>query len=395
MWRSTVAFRNPAKLTQCSRGLEGSLRSTSQLSKDWSHRLHTSASLNKAPLRDNVFYSPYPDITVPKDDVTLTSFLFDKMLEGNPHQTAIMDGITGESVTYAGLHENAMRFASGLRRHGLPQGGVVLLYMANCVEYATAFLGILAAGGVVSTANTLYTARELERQLENSGAVMLVTSSSLIEPAREAARGRGLSEVIVTGVRSEEVSEGVRLVPFDSLTTDSGSALPSMKVNNRTTVAVLPYSSGTTGPPKGVQNSHLNLIVNLLQISANSDVICMSRRENESILALMPFYHIYGMVVLLLNGLLQCTKLISVPKFEPESFLSTVEKHRISQLFIAPPLAVFLCKHPSVANYDLSSVYNIACAAAPLGANVAKGVVDRMPGAKIMQVCVCVCTFGA
>jgi acyl-CoA synthetase (AMP-forming)/AMP-acid ligase II len=139
---------------------------------------------------------------------------------------------------------------------------------------------------------------------------------------------------------------------------------------------VLPYSSGTTGLPKGVMLTHYSITANLAQISGSH---LLDHKDDDVLVAVLPFFHIYGMAVILIHGLLSGTKLVVMPKFEPVPFLDVVKNQKITKAFVAPPIVAFLAKHPVVDKYlPFPALQDLFCAAAPLGQELAVQAVDRL-----------------
>src|SRR4051794_24933399 len=201
------------------------------------------------------YTGPYSAVEIADADVT--SFV----LEGaalNPDKPALIDGPSGRGVTYAQLAEGIHALAAGLAARGFGKGDVLAVYMPNCPEYAIAFHGATAAGGLCTTANPLYTANELAHQLRDSGASILLTIPAFIDVAAEAAGAAGVDTIVVLGD-----CDG-RAIPFEELLGDPADA-PQPEIDPEHDLAVLPYSSGTTGLPKGVMLSHRNLVANLCQ----------------------------------------------------------------------------------------------------------------------------------
>ncbi|XP_065197322.1 probable 4-coumarate--CoA ligase 1 [Sycon ciliatum] len=335
---------------------------------------------------DLTIRSVYPTVDIPSGNMPIHKFIFDNLTDEDAKRTAIVDAITGQTFTYGQLYERIRKFGSSLVVDvGLRRNDVVAVYMPNIPDYATAFLGAMAAGGVVTSVNSLYTPPEIARQLADASVKVLVTCAPFLENATQAAKQHGLQSVIAVGVTTEQELNGVRVVPFSQHLDNNGNSLPDYTYAIQKDIAVLPYSSGTTGVPKGVQLTHRNIISNLMQVSASPEILCYRRCENESILCVLPFFHIYGMVVLLLTGLYQRTRLVTMPKFEPERYLATIQKEKITQLFVAPPLALFLAKHPMVSEYDLSSAYSLLSGAAPLSAQLSAAVSERLNGCRVFQ----------
>jgi acyl-CoA synthetase (AMP-forming)/AMP-acid ligase II len=213
--------------------------------------------------------------------------------------------------------------------------------------------------------NPLYTVDELAHQLEDSHAKMLVTAPPFLEKAKQAAARTGVSEIFVFGE-----ADGVS--PFASLLKSTG-APPEVEFDPREQIAVLPYSSGTTGLPKGVMLSHRNLVANVLQCDGLDDI-----RENDVAIAVLPFFHIYGMSVLLNMMVHRGCTLVTLPRFELEGFLKTLQDYKVTRAYLVPPIVLGLAKHPVVDHYDLGSLRVINSGAAPLGADVQESLARRL-----------------
>ena len=148
---------------------------------------------------------------------------------------------------------------------------------------------------------------------------------------------------------------------------------PEVSFDPATHLAVLPYSSGTTGRPKGVMLTHRNLVANVAQSEVNIGV-----ETGDVVLAVLPFYHIYGLTVLLNFAMKTRSTLVTMPRFDLPEFLRIIQDQKCTWIFIAPPIAVALAKHPMVDQYDLSSVKAIFSGAAPLDENLAGAVAKRL-----------------
>ncbi len=155
--------------------------------------------------------------------------------------------------------------------------------------------------------------------------------------------------------------------------------VPDVQIDPAKDLVALPYSSGTTGFSKGVMLTHRNLVANLVQTSA-----CLEISEDEKFMAFLPFFHIYGMTVIMNQGLYHGVTLVSMPRFELEPCLQAVQDHRVTRFFLVPPIVVLLAKHPAVDKYDLSSVKRAFSGAAPLDAETAQAASDRI-GCRLTQ----------
>jgi len=226
--------------------------------------------------------SPFPDVEIP--DVPLTEFVLARAGELG-EQPALIDAPSGRTITYAELAASVCAAAAGLAERGFGKGDVFAHYAPNLPEYAITFHAVAMLGGINTTVNPLFTAEELERQLRDCGARMLVTLPELLDTAAVAARAAGVQEIFAYG-------QAAGATPFASLL-HAGGAPPRVAIDPTADVVALPYSSGTTGLPKGVMLTHRNLVANICQFLA------MQLREGDRIVAVLPFFHIYGLVVMM------------------------------------------------------------------------------------------------
>ena len=307
-----------------------------------------------------IYRSPFPDVEIP--EVPLPDYVFEHV-DRWPDKAALIDGPSGRTLTYAQLHAAARATAAGLAARGFAKGDVFAIYSPNLPEYAVAFFGVAIAGGTVTTINPLYTPAELNRQLHDAGATLLVTIPPFLDKAREAIAGTAVREVFVFG-------EAEGATPFAALAV-AGSP-PAVAIDAREDVVALPYSSGTTGMPKGVMLTHYNLVANVAQTDAVERLTA-----RETMVGILPFYHIYGMVVLMSGALRVGATVVSMPRFDFEQFLGLVQQHRVTMSYIVPPIVLALAKHPAVDKYDLSSLTDMLSGAAPLPEPVSRACAAR------------------
>jgi acyl-CoA synthetase (AMP-forming)/AMP-acid ligase II len=285
-------------------------------------------------------------------------------------RVAIHDSAIGVDFTYQELDRSVWSCATGFQQRGLGNGIVLALFAANSAEWTVVFLSALRAGGCVTTLNPAYGAEEVRHQLEDARAVWVATVSPLLGVVQQAAwNSTTLKWTLVLDVQCLDVpgiqgatslSELLRTDPADFV-------VPSIRPE--VDLAVLPYSSGTTGLPKGVMLSHANLIANQIQMGEEST---LNIAINDVIMAVLPFYHIYGMTVIQGLGLGRGAKLVSMPKFDPGEFLSLLKDHAVTVAFVAPPIVSFLAKHPLVEEFlPLPQLKEIFSGAAPLGHELA------------------------
>ena len=335
-----------------------------------------SSSLSGRIDKDGVVRSPFPD--VPLLDCNLCDFVLNHTKkEGG--QIAMVHGVTGEEVTFDRVRENTAKLSSGLVRMGLRRNDVLSIVSANSLEYGPLFLGVAAAGGVVSTINPTYTCQEIKFQLEISNSKFVATTPALLSVVEEAAQMAGVKN-IVTLDSSDQNRSG--LVSYGTLLQDSGSLFKIETVDARNDVVALPFSSGTTGLPKGVMLTHHNLVSNMCQLD-HPEILRFP--AETSVLALLPFFHIYGLVVVLLAGISNGHKLVVLPSFDPTTFLSAVTHYRVQHAYLVPPIVLFLAKHPDVSNYDLTCLKSVTSGAAPLGGELVREAQQRIGIERILQ----------
>jgi acyl-CoA synthetase (AMP-forming)/AMP-acid ligase II/enoyl-CoA hydratase/carnithine racemase len=309
-----------------------------------------------------IFKSPQPDIQIP--DISLPELVMKncKRLADKP---AFIDGISGRKVTYAEMGVYIDRMAAALAARGLVKGDVLAIYSPNLPEYPIVFHGAALAGGVITTANPLSSAEDLALQLKMTRAKFLVTVAPLMEKATKAAKEAGIAEIFSFGQ-----AEGATPLA-DLLKTKEKT--PKVKINAKEDLVALPFSSGTTGLPKGVMLTHYNLVSNISQFLSIDTTI-----ETDVIMSVLPFFHIYGMTCLVNATMVIGATVVTMPQFEVEGYLRLLQDYKVTQTYVAPPLVLMFTKHPLVANYDLSHLQVIFSGAAPLDAEMTEACAKRL-----------------
>ena len=312
--------------------------------------------------------SPLPDVVIP--DVTITDHVLREAARV-PDRPALIDGPSGRTYTYAQLAGAMKAFAGGLQARGLGPGDTIALMSPNIPEFAIVFHGAAIAGVTVSTINPTYTAEEVAFQLRDSRSTMLITIGLFAETAVTAAKDAGVTDIFIIGDAPDGMESFMQLM---------AAPIEQVAVDVDQQIVVLPYSSGTTGFPKGVMLNHRNLVANLVQCEDALEV-----EDGEVVLAVLPFFHIYGMQVLMNFFLSKGSTIVTVPRFDLEQSLSLIQEHKITRLFAVPPIVLALAKHPLVENFDLSSLKQVFSGAAPLGAELAQEASDRI-ACEVVQV---------
>jgi acyl-CoA synthetase (AMP-forming)/AMP-acid ligase II len=270
---------------------------------------------------------------------------------------ALIDGDSGAGVTYVELAARIDRAAAGLAARGLCPGDVLALWATSSPEWAIAALGAMAAGATVTGVSPVCAERELAGQLMDSGASILVAAQELMGLARRAA----VREVVALGKTLEGEGDP-----------------PAVALDPEHAVALLPYSSGTTGLPKGVMLTHRNLVVGVAQARG-----ALRLGPRDTVVAVAPFAHVMGFVISLASALTAGASVVTMPRFGFEPYLELIERHRATVLIVPPPVVGALAAHPAVDARDLSSIELVVSGGAPLPAEIARAVCERLPGVAV------------
>ncbi|MGZ0190430.1 MAG: AMP-binding protein, partial [Alphaproteobacteria bacterium] len=269
------------------------------------------------------------------------------------------------------LMDRVKRLAGGLTEHGFGAGTTVALMAPNMPDYSVALHGVAWAGGTVTPINPSYTAHEVHHQLVDAGAEMIIVGEACLDVAKEASAETKVRKIVVMGTGGGDV------FPLDSLMGAAQAAQTPVDLD--THPATLPYSSGTTGLPKGVMLTHRNMATNVDQVLS-----VFAIEPGEATVVFLPFFHIYGLNALLNPYLAGGGCIVTMPRFDLELFLKLTQDHKAPRMYIAPPVALALAKHPIVDQFDFSSLRTVFSAAAPLGEDVASACAERL-GVKVLQ----------
>ena len=310
----------------------------------------------------NIISSDLPDVAVGGTTVHALVLQHAERLGDKP---ALIDGVTGRSIGYRQLAAGVERVAAGLAARGFAAGDVLALYSPNLPEYALAAYGAMAAGGIVTGANPMLTVEELAGQLADAKARLLVTVPPLLDRALAAADKAGVEEVLVFG-EAQGATSFRELIAHDhppvrvAIDPDSGPA-------------ALPYSSGTTGLPKGVELTHSGMVTNVRQSQA-----VLGFGEDDVVIAVAPFFHALGFNLVLPCSLAAGATIVTLARFDLEAFLQAIQEYRATMTIVVPPIALALAGHPLVDRYDLSSLRLLGVGAAPLSADLEQRCAERL-----------------
>src|SRR5262245_1570427 len=270
-----------------------------------------------------IFRSPYPDVDIPDVPVTEFALQHADRLASKP---ALIDGTAGRTLTYGQLADGVRRVAVGLAHHGFRKGDVFATVCPSLPEFALAFYGVAALGGATTMLNPLFTAAELTSQLADAGARYVLTTPDRLDLVRDATAGTRVEEIFVLG-------ESPGGIPFASLL-ERDDPPPAVAIDPAEDVAVLPYSSGTTGRQKGVMLTHRNLIAQALLWRA---LDCIG--ADEVVLTIYPCFHVGGIINL--NHFLSAgATLVTMARFDLPTFLRVLQEQRVDRATLAPPVVL-------------------------------------------------------
>ncbi|XP_062579412.1 LOW QUALITY PROTEIN: uncharacterized protein LOC134241356 [Saccostrea cucullata] len=285
------------------------------------------------------------------------------------NKTALIDGKTGKNISYSELENDVIRYADFFRRVGMRSGDVVCICGSNTIEFAHVFLAATGIGATVTIANGQLTSRELLDQITISKAKFVFATDDTFRKCQEALQMTNYSKNVF------RIDHGKLSTMLSYSTHVDSSAFLNYDVSDDD-VALVPFSSGTTGLPKGVELSHGNLTAQLSQIRHPS--VLPLTPEDDRVITMLPMVHIAGLVIGLLNPLAQGATVVILPKFAPEDFLKAVEKYKGTFSLLAPPVVNFLATDPMVDKYDLSSLRDPYSGASTLGKELTEKMVQRL-----------------
>ncbi|KAJ8719773.1 hypothetical protein PYW08_011948 [Mythimna loreyi] len=314
---------------------------------------------------EKVVLSPYKDIEVPK--LTVDQYTF-RNLDKWASKTAVVCGLTNRSYTYEQVYKNSRIFAVNLRKKfNIKDGDTIAVLLPNIPEYPIITFGILAAGGVVTTMNPIYTAYEIERQILLSDTSLIITNEDLVPKVKEALTLAKKEFPIISLNITQSPTEGT--ISYKELVEDNHANLSVLNEVNRSynDIALLPFSSGTTGLPKGVQLTNRNIVSNCEQQNTEIRQYEYSTESHQdSTLVILPMFHSYGLSSCMLHKLSVGLRLVTLPKFQPDTLLNALLVHRPQLLYLAPPMILFLGSYPQVTAKHLENVTCVTSGAAPL-----------------------------
>jgi long-chain acyl-CoA synthetase len=317
------------------------------------------------------------------------SKLFDEATERDPSRAAVV--FYGKTITYGELREASDRLACALSRLGIKKGDRVALYLLNSPQFIIAYFAVLKCGATVTPISPVYTSHEVRYQLQDSGARAAICQDMLYEKIRKS--GVALDHVIVTSVaeylpamkrlfaKNAEVPAAPNVHWLQSLLKSHPAEPPAVEIDPRTDIAALPYTGGTTGNPKGVMLTHYNLVA---AQTVGQATFAVMEQGREVILAFLPFFHIYGQVVIMLGGLVQGNLLVLFTTPDTEEILAAMERYQATVFYGVPTLYEYLKDHKDTNKADWKRLKLILSGADTLHESTMSGWAKRT-GSKITE----------
>ncbi|KAJ2953350.1 hypothetical protein O0L34_g940 [Tuta absoluta] len=299
-----------------------------------------------------------------------------KAIVAQGDKVAMVNGETGQETTYKQVLQGIVNVATGLRKFGVKRGDVIAFCSENRDEYIYTSIGVICCGATVTTANLQYTKDEMAHVLNISKPKFIFASEAALKLNLKTFKSVSSIKKIIQ-FNGQPLEHGI--LPFSSLAAQGNvDEFEVTDVQGATDVVYILYSSGTTGLPKGVALSH----VNILYSASSFENKKIDEVEEVRILTVVPWYHAYGLMATT-NSLAVGTFMVYFAGFNPIKYLEAIRDYKINKLLVVPPIVVFLAKAPTVVQkFDLSSVTSMWCGAAPLSADTISSVMKRLPNCR-------------
>ncbi|PVH33227.1 hypothetical protein PAHAL_9G601400 [Panicum hallii] len=333
---------------------------------------------------DGVYRSPRPAVRIESDPgLSLTDLLL-RRADACPSALALTDVATGQALTFSALRSAVLNTAVALAsRAGVRPGDVVLLIAPNCVLYPVCFFAVTALGAVATTANPLYTPREIANQVTDARAKLAITVSEVLPKIAELR----LLAILLDGDAARagaSVHPGASVTLYSDLIAGAQETEYRRPPTKQSNTAALLYSSGTTGASKGVVLTHRNFISAAAMLTADQDAEGEAAGPNV-FLCYLPMFHIFGLFAITFAQVQRGNAVVVMPRFHMDAVMAAVERHRVTHLFCVPPVMIALAKLGRAGKHDLSSLRFIGTGAAPLGKDVMEVVARNFPEAVVAQ----------
>ena len=324
-----------------------------------------------------IFRSKFPDISIP-NHLSLHAYCFENASK-YPDRTCLVSGSTGESYTFSETLTKIRRTAAGLKKLGIRKGDTIMILLQNCPEFVFSFLAASMLGAISTTVNPFFTSAEILKQFTASNTKLVITQAQYVDKLRHESFPKiGEDLKVITVDRDGDLLPGC--VPFAALSVDEElKERAAISIDSEDPVA-LPFSSGTTGLPKGVILTHKSLVTGVSQqVDGENPNLFLS--GDDVVLCVLPLFHIFSLNSVLLCSLRAGATVLIVPKFEISSLLTLIQKHRVTVAAVVPPIVLSLAKNLIVESFDLSSIRIVLSGAAPLSKELQEALRRRLPQA--------------
>ncbi|KAF2594313.1 hypothetical protein F2Q70_00043164 [Brassica cretica] len=324
---------------------------------------------------DVIFRSKLPDIYIP-NHLPLHDYIFQNISEF-ASKPCLINGPTGHVYTYSEVHVASRRIAAGFQKLGVNQNDVVMILLSNCPEFVLSFLAASFRGATATAANPFFTPAEIAKQAKASNSKLIVTESRYVDKIKDLQNDGVI--IVCTDEEPSPIPEGC--LRFTELT--QSTEIETVEISSDDVVA-LPYSSGTTGLPKGVMLTHKGLVTSVAQ-QVDGDNPNLYFHSDDVILCVLPMFHIYALNSIMLCGLRVGASILIMPKFEINLLLELIQRCKVTVAPMVPPIVLAMAKSPETEKYDLSSIRVVKSGAAPLGKELEDAVSAKFPNAKLGQ----------
>jgi 4-coumarate--CoA ligase len=347
-----------------------------------------------------IFRSKLPDIYIPKH-LPLHSYCFENLSQFGS-RPCLINAPTGKVYTYHDVELTSRKVASGLNKLGVQQGDVIMILLPNSPEFVFSFLAASYLGAIATAANPFFMAAEIGKQAKASNAKLIITQACYYDKVKELLllldnhnnnKKKKLELIDSLPPSTTTTEEDGNHVHFSTLIDADEKELPADVKIDPDDVVALPYSSGTTGLPKGVMLTHKGLVSSIAQ-QVDGENPNLYYSSEDVILCVLPLFHIYSLNSVLLCGLRAKASILLMPKFDINGFLSLVNKHGVTVAPVVPPIVLAIAKSPDLNKYDLSSIRILKSGGAPLGKELEDTVRNKFPKAILGQVSLlCIATY--
>ncbi|MFA1820619.1 long-chain-fatty-acid--CoA ligase [Virgibacillus oceani] len=351
---------------------------------------------------EKIWLKHYPEeiaASIAYDEEPLHAYL-KKSAERDKEKKALH--FMGKEMTFEELYAQAKKMSHFMQAHGLKKGDRVAVMLPNCPQGVISYYAALMAGGVVVQTNPLYTERELEYQMKDSGATFIVCLDILLPRVSNVRDNTDIEHTIVTGIKDYLPFPKNLIYPFiqkkqynmvvkieetedthgwQKVIENTSEDYTPVDVNPLEDLALLQYTGGTTGHPKGVMLTHYNLVSNVQM----ADAWLFEKSDSQDVIfGVLPFFHVYGMTTVMNMSIMNGSKMVLVPKFDATEVLKTIQKQKPTMFPGAPTIYIGIMNHPDVNKYDLSSIRACISGSAPLPVEIQQRF-EEVTGGKLVE----------